>query len=611
MTSGRLSTALLSTSGFRIEVTYHTSSPFPSTLNAAASSSTTATPFRSASTIPQHENISSSRPKGKQLEGLQPHTNLSQTSYARIRHVGRGQSPSLSELAFTADRVHMPRGPVRQFHATSRREAIPLIPATIGILKVSVVSVNLANDQSTSILAIVTTISRVLISFFPIGTLAAFRLVRGVRWLSSDDLKPDPSPEAEEFWKMWCEGERGIRLTNDDTTSLIGGHLDADGGFVGKDGRVAYGIPMPPNRFEVRKKEEMFLDPAKMESSSNRRAAIRLIRHTRFFLPELPTASQSYYSSLSAIQQSEVDALRRYWISLTFFKDGLRLSRWLVGLLLGLPVLLLSGVYLCGLERTPLTGRWRIILLTPEEEDAISKGLAGANWYRSIINLLTTADRPAPPVLPYEDWRWRWVQGILRRLEAAALEDSRSTPTDAPKFITGSSTPVPPVRHPLKPRPRMSWMLHSMLPGGDDKVGWEHLEIGPPYSLMLMEKDERNAFSYGFGGRGASGIVVFTGLLDAILREGSMTESTGISHIASSSSLGGLFSGIFGPSATRKEPTQPTEEQTLHLASVLAHEMGHLLLSHHVETLSQQQVLWPSVLGLAMDLARAFIWPLT
>jgi hypothetical protein len=39
--------------------------------------------------------------------------------------------------------------------------------------------------------------------------------------------------------------------------------------------------------------------------------------------------------------------------------------------------------------------------------------------------------------------------------------------------------------------------------------------------------------------------------------------------------------------------------------------MGHLLLSHHLETLSQQQVLWPSLLGLSVDLTRAFIWPLT
>ncbi len=406
---------------------------------------------------------------------------------------------------------------------------------------------------------------------------------------------------------MWCEGEEGIKLCKDDVPAFLEGHMGPDGGIVAKDGRVAYGVPMPPSRFNKHSKDQEILVPSKTDSNRHKS---RLLRATRFCLPELPPASVSYYHSLSATHRSEVDTLRRYWISLQMFKDRLRLSRWFVGFLLGLPVFLLTSVYLFGLERTPLTGRWRIILLTPEEEDAISTSLSGANWYRSVINLLTTAEKPAPPVLAYEDWRWRWVQGILRRLETAALEDSRSTSSDPPKYVTGTSIPVPPVQHPLKPRPRMSWMLHSMLPGGDDKIGWEHLEIGPPYSLMLMEKDEQNVFSYGFGGRGASGIVVFTGLLDSILRE-HLLATPAEPAPAASSSFSGLFSGMFGQAPPRPQIPQPTEEQTLHLACVLAHEMGHLLLSHHVETLSQQQVLWPSALGLAMDLTRAFIWPLT
>lgn len=411
---------------------------------------------------------------------------------------------------------------------------------------------------------------------------------------------------------MWCEGEKGVKVNSDEIAALIGCELDADGGMLGPDGRVAYATPMPPNRFRREGANEetvlaQMVSAVPKDPKSRRRLARRMRHPGLFYLPDLPPASVSYYSALPASQRSEVDALRRYWISLQMFKDNLRLWRWVVGLLLGLPVLLLSSVYLFGLERTPLTGRWRIILLTPEEEDAISTSLSGANWYRSVVNLLTTAERPAPPVLSYEDWRWRWVQGILRRLETAALEDSRSVPTDPPRYVTGTSMPVPPVQHPLKPRPRMSWMLHSMLPGADDKIGWEHLEIGPPYSLMLMEKDERNAFSYGFGGKGASGIVVFTGLLEGILRE----YQVSIVRPETPSKLAGLFSGIFGPSTPLRQPTQPTEEQTLHLACVLAHEMGHLLLAHHVETLSQQQVLWPSALGLAMDLTRAFIWPFT
>ena len=408
---------------------------------------------------------------------------------------------------------------------------------------------------------------------------------------------------------MWCEGEKGIKLSTDDATALLGGRWDAHGGLVGSKGQVAYLVRQPTSKYMKDGSEQDLLEEKRLGSDSDRRHFIRLVKRARFFVPELPPASLPYHDALSATDRHAVDALRRYSISLKMFKDSLRAARWIVGVFLTLPLILLSGVYLFGLERTPLTGRWRIILLTPEEEDAISTGLAGANWYRTVINLLTTADHPAPPILAQDDWRWRWVQGTLRRLEAAALDDTRMTPSEPPRFVAGTSLPVPPVQHPLKPRPRMSWMLHSMLPGGDDKIGWEHLEIGPPYSLMLLEKDERNAFSYGFGGKGASGVVVFTGLLDAVLREGSSGTQDLVQPVTSP--FGGLFSSVFGSTAPSKQSVQPTDEQTLHLACVLAHEMGHLLLSHHVETLSQQQVLWPSVLGLAVDLTRAFIWPLT
>lgn len=142
-------------------------------------------------------------------------------------------------------------------------------------------------------------------------------------------------------------------------------------------------------------------------------------------------------------------------------------------------------------------------------------------------------------------------------------------------------------------------MLHSALSGGDSDWGKEQPVTGSPYSLVLLGQDERKAFSYGFGEQGASGRVLFTGLLDGILT------------IPPPSPLeGGFFSSIFGTPAP-SQVSRPTEAQTLHLACVLAHEMGHLLLSHHLETLSQQRVLWPSILGLAVDVVRAFTWPST
>jgi hypothetical protein len=130
---------------------------------------------------------------------------------------------------------------------------------------------------------------------------------------------------------------------------------------------------------------------------------------------------------------------------------------------------------------------------------------------------------------------------------------------------------------------------------------------------MIMDAPDRNAFSYGFGGKGAGGIVIFTGLLDEIMREGGVGEAPAATPAAAvAPQQYSLFGGLFA--ASPPPPPQqapPTEEQTLHLATVIAHEMGHLLLSHHLETLSHQQVLWPSVVGLSVDMLRAFIWPFT
>jgi hypothetical protein len=461
--------------------------------------------------------------------------------------------------------------------------------------------------QSTSLLTVITALSRVLISFFPIGTIAAVKMSRMTRWLSSDSQRPQISSEADEFYKMWCEGEKAVSIPAADALMLSKGRLRDDGALVGgnSDELVAFAIPIPPRRPGAQR-QEVGLDPAKLREEvrfgDKDKAVATWIRRAGFYLPDLPPASLPYYRGLSPKQQSEVDQMRRYWISLREFKDRMRITRWILFTVVILPCLLLLGVYVAALERVPLTGRWRIILLTPEEEDKISSSLAGPNWYKSVINLLTTPESPAPTVLPINDWRWRWVEGVLRRLEQGAAAELKGIQTKI-------SPQPPPAHHPLKPRPRVSCVLHSALPGGEPSSGKEHLEIGPPYSLMLMEKEEGNAFSYGFGGKGAGGIVVFTGLLDNILRERSPPSSP--EPREPQSSFWSLIRSILSPNPLPQRPQIPTDEQTLHLACVLAHEMGHLLLSHHLETLSQQQVLWPSILGLSMDLLRAFIWPFT
>jgi hypothetical protein len=75
-----------------------------------------------------------------------------------------------------------------------------------------------------------------------------------------------------------------------------------------------------------------------------------------------------------------------------------------------------------------------------------------------------------------------------------------------------------------------------------------------------------------------------------------------------------LLSPRTAPSSSASSPSHfqpPTEAQTLHLAAVLAHEMSHLLLSHHLETLSYSNVVLPSAMNLGADLLRTVLFPFT
>ena len=44
---------------------------------------------------------------------------------------------------------------------------------------------------------------------------------------------------------------------------------------------------------------------------------------------------------------------------------------------------------------------------------------------------------------------------------------------------------------------------------------------------------------------------------------------------------------------------------------LLAHELAHLVLSHHLETLSSVKVLVPGTLSMATDIIRALLFPIT
>lgn len=311
--------------------------------------------------------------------------------------------------------------------------------------------------------------------------------------------------------------------------------------------------------------------------------------------------------------------------------------------MIGIPLLAFLVAVAAGLEQTPVTGRWRLILLSPTEEEILHDALSGPGWFEHVLRLLKpTAADPTPVILPANDWRWAWVESTLRALERGAQDayerdlaahdgTGPAAAACAPKApLELPYPPPPPPPYPLRPRPRMSQMLHHSLPppstapaahapSADPAAAQqEHALLGPPYSLLLLDAAEANALSYGFGDLGASGIVVNTGILDEILRSSAAAPSSPAvappaSPAAERSWLSYLLPGLglSRASPPSRSCERPTEAQTLHLAAVLAHEMAHLLLTHHLESLSQRQILLPSMFNLGVDIVRTILFPIT
>ncbi|KAF7969904.1 hypothetical protein HWV62_25571 [Athelia sp. TMB] len=275
-------------------------------------------------------------------------------------------------------------------------------------------------------------------------------------------------------------------------------------------------------------------------------------------------------------------------------------------ILLFIPWLLFWATILASLERTPLTGRWRLILLSPDEEDQIANQLAGPGWYQAVGEILA-AEGPTR-VIPTSDWRYQWVLDTLRKLESTIpilQQESLLAPVWLEKGEDGRPLP-PPADYPLRPRPRgadqMRWMWcqHYVAP---------HAIPGAPYSLVLVDKpDAANAFSYGFGPQGGGGIVVYSGFLDDILAKAPAEPPPAPPPVEAS-----WWSSLFGGLASRPAPTHPipTPEQTSELAILLAHELAHLVLTHHLETLSSATIIVPGIVSILSDAVRAFLFPIT
>lgn len=272
-------------------------------------------------------------------------------------------------------------------------------------------------------------------------------------------------------------------------------------------------------------------------------------------------------------------------------------------------------------------------MLSPSEEEEVAGDLRGEGWYKAITEVLTkeSTDGKIPPkVVPRTDWRYQWVEQTMRRLEASILAMHNISQYREMFENEGAniSTLPPPPEYPLLPRPRASQMLHG-LPMSDDHHSPHtpnkphshhippHVLLRPPYSLLIVENPDRNAFSYGFGAGGSGGIVLYTGFLDEVLSltydAAAITTATP-SPMSSPSKRGSLLQTLFGLSRT---PTPPkpgscldtvTPEQTSALATLLAHELSHLVLSHHLETLSSGIII-PLVSGIFVDFIRVLVFP--
>ncbi|KAH9063848.1 hypothetical protein EDB87DRAFT_1600719 [Lactarius vividus] len=290
---------------------------------------------------------------------------------------------------------------------------------------------------------------------------------------------------------------------------------------------------------------------------------------------------------------------------------GIRRRTILFHALIFTPCILFWAAVIASLERTPLTGRWRLILLSPEEEDAIATQLAGSGWYQAVGEIISK--HGSPKIVPPSDWRYIWVKDTLRTLEAAIpkLGDEKSL---APVWLERGNGDVPlppPAEYPLRPRPRAAEYVRQFM-----NSNWSapsHVIAGPPYSLIVIDDpNSRNAFSYGFGPDGAGGVVVFSGFLDDILSKNNLAAPPASALTPPDTSLlYRLFGGLFASPLPPPVQYHPTPEQTTDLAILLAHELSHLFLSHHLETLSSVTIFVPGVISLASDLIRALVFPIT
>ena len=237
--------------------------------------------------------------------------------------------------------------------------------------------------------------------------------------------------------------------------------------------------------------------------------------------------------------------------------------------------------------------------------------MGGQGWYNAVGQILAQ-DGP-PKLIPPTDWRYQWVEKTLRRLEAT-IPILIDEPKTYPQWLSENQDlpPMPPpTEYPLRPRLRASeYICRLAHKGGCERPPFvlPRSVPGPPHSLLVVDQPgTSNAFSYGFGPNGAGGIVVYSGFLDDILATPTTVSAAG----SVEDQFSWLFGGLFSRPRTSSLPPTPTPEQTSELAILLAHELSHLVLAHHLESLSSATVIIPGTISILTDIVRVILFPVT
>lgn len=301
---------------------------------------------------------------------------------------------------------------------------------------------------------------------------------------------------------------------------------------------------------------------------------------------------------------------------------------------LALPFVLLAAVLLIAIERTPITGRLRLLLLNQDEElDIVNKVLdigeveslgvtRDDQWTKDIKNerdwltiMRTVLGEDNAPegtllggqVLSPADWRTGLVEHILTKLERGipALKSSEAA--------TLLEIQPPPLSYPLGNSARCTHLRRRN-------------------AVLVVDRPESNAFSFGFYGSvdepHPGVIIVFTGAIDEIMASGirpnqnKPTAQPGHSNsslrndIQEPGWLRSFFGSLLAPPELLNDRSEPAISPLSHaqeeaLAVLIAHELAHLVLSHTIESYANTALLWPQLEKLGWDMLRVFIYPVT